>query len=170
VVADYLQQRGDPWGELISLACLPGEPTSRAARIGELQRVLAPRLWPADDLIACTWWRGFVSSIAVTDSEGPAWLADRLGRLLEAPGAMLCDELSFRDAGLGDGNVDALVGLADRIRAMSRVRFDGNRFTPPAVGRLRAAFPGASFERQGPDTFDDRGPAVLVKSWGDSTE
>jgi len=170
VLADFLQSRDDPWGELISLSCLRADdPAARDRRIAELQGELAPRLWPADDFLVRSWWRGFVSAVTVTDSEGPAWLGAQLERLLDAPGSMLCGELAFRDFELGDGNVDMLIGLGDRIRRMARVAFDGNRFSTAAIERLQTTFPHATFARQ-TDTFDDRGPRVLIKSWSDPPE
>jgi len=153
VLADWLQSNNDPWGELISLQCLrTNDPTTRDRRVEQLIAELAPRLWPGDDFLVKSFWRGFVSSIQVKDSEGPQWLGAELARLLDADGTALCTEISFRNLELGDGNVPMLLGLRDRLYRMTRIDFDGNWFGTEAVARLRETYPYATFEHQGPDT------------------
>lgn len=163
VLADWLQQQGDPWGELISLQCLHStDPGASERRIAQLIAELAPRLWPSDELIVKTHWRGFVSSIHVTDSEDPEWLAGQLLTLLDAPGVALCTELSCRDAKLRDRNVIVFRRLHSRLARMTRLDFSGNWFESAAVAELRELFPHASFDHQGPDTTG----GGLGKSWG----
>jgi hypothetical protein len=162
VLADWLQQQNDPWGELISLQCLrTNDPAASEHRIAQLIAELAPRLWPADDFLVKSYWRGFVSSIRVKDSEGPAWLGEQLARLLDADGIALCTEISFRNLELGDGNVPMLIGLRDRFHRMTRIDFDGNWFGTEAIARLRETYPHATFEHQGPDSTG----GGLGKTW-----
>jgi hypothetical protein len=163
VFADWLQSRGDPWGELIVMMCndLRLESYSVVAKHQQ-------QLCTHDPLVGIAWHRGFVSTIAFSDSHGTDWLAGELAQLFAQPVTALCTELSFAGTQLGDDDVRALMRVKphlDRIDRSGRLDLEGNWFTGPTVRALAHAFPRARLgnQRADPDERDDRG--VLVKSW-----
>ena len=169
VLADWLQGRGDPWGELIALQCQGDlDPEKRKhlelASFNVLQRV-ADRLCPPDPMIGIAWKRGFVSMIAFSDVRTPEWLGDQLIRLLELPVATLCIEVSLAGVDLGDEHVQPLLRARARLLQVVRLQLGRNWFSRATVEALRAAFPAAQLE---PQKTDDRSGEIVLpmgNSW-----
>ncbi len=172
VFADWLQARGDPWGELIALQCQPSthdehhKKTLALASFGILERV-ADTLCPRDQAVGISWRRGFVAVIAFGDAFGPAWLGDELARLFASPVTALCTELSFTGAHLDDDYVQPILRFKSRLERIPKLDLENNWFSPSVVAGLRAAFPNARVALQ---HGEDEGPServVLLKSWDD---
>jgi hypothetical protein len=165
VFADWLQARGDPWGELIVMQC-------RELRLESysLLATYADQLCPHDPLVGIAWQRGFVSTIAFADSHGTDWLGDELAALFARPVTALCGELTFAGTQLGDDDVRALLRVKPHLDRIGRLDLEGNWFSAPTVRALALAFPHANLgsQRAAPDERDERG--VLVKSWDEREE
>jgi len=135
VFADYLSDRGDPWGKLIAvqhaLAQLPrfGESPHRDALYREsmmLQFVHASRLWGAlgetiiDEatqsyawnLFHPTWWCGFVRSVRIVSGfiqDTPtAQFAMFVGQLARLQIASVLREIELAGSAWPDGTLDSL--------------------------------------------------------------
>lgn len=169
VFADWLQGKGDPWGELIAVQCQPH--TLELVELGaRLLALISARLCPHDQLVEVSWQRGFVSVLAFSDTRGATWLADELARLFALPAVALCREVSFRDGDLGDEHVRDLMRVRERLVALDRLDLEGNWFTPPTVRALRNAFPKAQLDRQRGSDEDRPDRALFVKSWDERGE
>jgi len=171
VFADWLQARGDLWGELIAMQCQPTtdeqhKKTLELASYNILQRV-ADTLCPRDQAVGIAWHRGFVAVIAFGDAYGPAWLGDELARLFASPVTALCNELSFSGAHLDDNYVQPILRFKPRLDRIARLDFENNWFSPAVVEGLRAAFPRARIAHQRSDDEARSERGVLVKSWDD---
>src|SRR5947209_1611380 len=72
VFADWLQSRGEPWGELISMQCHRGadDPHRRVLALTGFRLLdqFADELCPHDPLVGIAWQRGFVSLLAFSDT------------------------------------------------------------------------------------------------------
>lgn len=166
VLADWLQGRGDAWGELIAVQCHDDVARGHAlwlASHGLLAQV-ADRLCPHDALVGLAWQRGFVGTIAFGDSRGTEWLGDELARLLALPVTALVGEVSFTGAHLDDNDVRALLRSRTALARVPRLGLEGNWFTPATVGALQHAFPAARLANQHSAADERDGPA-LVRSW-----
>jgi hypothetical protein len=168
VLADWLQDRGHRWGELIAMQCqAPADDQRRRtfsiASHGLLE-LLADELCPHDPLVGIAWKRGFVSVIAFADSNGPDWMGDELARLFERPATALCGELSFAGAHIDDDHVRALLRVKPALERIPKLDLQGNWFSRSVVAALQHAFPRALLanQREG-DEPADRG--TFVKSW-----
>lgn len=175
VLADLLQERGDPWGELIALQCqrdvvVEKRKQSLELASGSLLRRIADQLCPPDPMYGIAWHRGFVSSIAFSDVRSPAWLGDELVRLLDLPVASLCTEVSLAGADLGDEHVQPLLRARSRLLRLARLDLSRNWFTTGTVPSLRTAFPNAHLDRQ--RTQDNSSEIVLPmgNSWAERPE
>lgn len=165
VFADWLQARGDPWGELIVMQCneLRLESYSIVAKHQQ-------QLCTHHPLVGIAWHRGFVSTIAFADSLGTDWLAGELAQLFAQPVTALCTELSFAGTQIGDDDVRALLRVKPHLDRIARLDLEGNWFTPPTIRALAHAFPHARLgnQREEPGEPDERG--TLVKSWDERDE
>lgn len=176
VFADWLQGKGDPWGELIAMQCqAPVGTQDPRLKIIELTgyRVLdqiSERLCPHDALVKISWQRGFVSLLAFSDTRGAHWLGDELARLFALPAVALCRDVSFLDGYLGDEHVRDLLRVRERLAALDRLNFEGNWFTAPTVRALRNAFPKAWLDRQRGSDEDRPDRSLFVKSWDERGE
>src|SRR5688572_21891418 len=92
VYADWLTERGDPWGELIAVQIARGHADTPAlqARERELLAAVPPGI---------TYRRGFVEVLACRYSELEGLLADSCVRELRVFGATTVEELLRRDVG-----------------------------------------------------------------------
>ncbi|MBX3158314.1 MAG: hypothetical protein KF773_20260 [Deltaproteobacteria bacterium] len=167
VFADWLQGRGDPWGELIAVQCHDDAAHRHALMLaghGLLAQV-ADRLCPHDALVGIAWQRGFVGTIAFSDSRGTDWLGDELARLLALPAAALVAEVSFTGAHLDDDDVRALLRSRRLLARVPRLGLAHNWFSPPTVAALAHAFPNANLADQRTSSPDDLDRVVLQRSW-----
>jgi hypothetical protein len=179
VFADWLQGRGDPWGELIAMQChtemlgAVDDAKRRELRLvgyGLLAK-LADRLCPHDPLVGIAWQRGFVGTIAFSDSHGPDWLGGELARLFASPVTSLCAELTFGGAQIGDDDVRALLRVKPHLDRIRRLDLEGNWFSQATISALERAFPNARLGKQRNEVPDEREGAVsdrgvLIRSWG----
>jgi hypothetical protein len=162
VFGDWLQAKGDPWGELIVMQCreLELEAYTLLAKV-------ADQLCPRDPLVGIAWRRGFVSTIAFADSRGTDWLGDELARLFALPVTALCLELTFAGAHIGDDDVRALLRVKPHLERIPRLDLEGNWFSAPTIAALSRAFPNARLSKQRTDpdaeAAFDRG--VMIRSW-----
>jgi hypothetical protein len=172
VLADWLQDRGHPWGELIAVACQDTGDADAKKTFGvlthNLLEQLADRLCPRDRAVGIAWRRGFVSTIAFSDGGTPDWLGHELRRLLALPVTALCTEVSFAGADLGDDHVRALLGVRPRLARLARLDLQRNWFSPAVTRGLAEAFPNVYLgeQRRGPDDGLDE-PGAFVRSWRD---
>jgi hypothetical protein len=168
VLADWLQIRGDPWGELIAMQCQRTtddrqKRTLSLASFSILQRV-ADTLCPHDPVVGIAWQRGFVSVIAFGDSHGPSWFGDELARLFANPVTQLCRELSFAGAHIDDAYVQPILRFKSRLDRIPQLDFERNWFSSPTVMALRQAFPHAQVGNQRGDQGDSPG---FGNSWAE---
>lgn len=174
VFADWLQAKGDPWGELIAMQCQPttNDPKGKIVELTAFRVLdqIADRLCPHDALVGIAWERGFVSLIAFSDTRGPDWICSELARMLALPAVALCRELSCANGYLGDDDVRGLLRLRERLGRLERLDFEGNWFTAPTVGALRHAFPNANLSRQRGDEEDRPDRSLFIKSWDERGE
>jgi hypothetical protein len=142
VLADWLQSRGDPWGELIALQCAHEREDDRERRI-ELDRLVDER---ARALIPCferpgrivRVVRGFVREVQL---DADLEFARDLPALFAWPGARIASTVIV---GLDDALVDTVCqtrGLA----ACTRLAFVDHVLSDARIARLRLAFPSATF-------------------------
>lgn len=171
VFADWLQGRGDPWGELITMQCQPelasDHPKHRIVELTAFRLLdqLADRLCPHDSLVGIAWSRGFVSLIAFSDTRGPDFVGDELRRLFALPAVALCREVSFANGYLGDDDVRGLLRVRDRLNRLDRLDLQGNWFTPSTVRALRTAFPRARLDQQRGEDGERPDRSLFIKSW-----
>jgi hypothetical protein len=161
VFADWLQAKGDPWGELIVMQC-----SELRLEAYTLLTQVADRLCPRDPFVGISWQRGFVSTIAFADTRGTDWLGDELARLFALPVTSLCLELTFGGVQLGDDDVRALLRVKPHLERIPRLDLEGNWFSVPTTAALQRAFPAARLANQRTDPDDrvgDRG--TLIRSW-----
>ncbi len=175
VFADWLQGKGDPWGELIAMQCASSGGDDPKQKILELTafRVLdsiADELCKHDSLVGIAWQRGFVSLITVSDPRGPNWLGDELARMFSLPAVALCRDISFVNGYLGDEHVRDLLRVRARLATVDRLNFEGNWFTAPTIRALRSAFPKAWLDNQRGSDEDRPDRALFVKSWDERGE
>ena len=174
VLSDWLQDRGDPWGELIAMQCQEPDDHERkrtfALASHSLLERLADQLCPHDPLVGIAWKRGFVSTIAFSDSDGPGWMGDELVQLFGAPAAALCTELSLAGAHIGDDHVGALLRVRPRLLAISRLDLRRNWFSRAVVAELRDAFPTAVLDDQRSDDDAEQDRGAIVRSWGNQPD
>lgn len=169
VFADWLQGKGDPWGELIAVQCQPH--TLELVELGaRLQAQISDRLCPHDAVVEVSWQRGFVSRLAFPGLSDANRLGGELARLFALPAVALCREVSFQDGDLGDEHVRDLLRVRERLAALDRLNFEGNWFTPPTILALRTAFPTARLDRQRGSDEDRPDRALFVKSWDERGE
>jgi hypothetical protein len=176
VFADWLLGQGDPWGELIAMQCQAAigsdDPKLRVIEL-TAYRVLdqiAERLCPHDALVGIAWKRGFVSSIAFSDTRGPEWVGQELARMLSLPACALVEEVSFANGYLGDEDVRGLLRVRERLQTVDRLDFEGNWFTAPTVRALRHAFPKARLDGQRGNDEDRPDRSLFIKSWDERGE
>jgi hypothetical protein len=170
VFADWLQDRGDPWGELIAMQCQTTEEVAKKKELGlsslRLLDQLADRLCPHHSLVGIAWKRGFVQFIGFSDAETERWLGDELARLFAEPATALCSELTLAGAHLDDAHAVALVRHQERLRRIARVDLRGNWFSPSVTRNLESLFPGALLgdQREAPVSGGER--RAFLRSWG----
>ena len=86
VFADWLQSRGDPWGELISLQSNPRTPEIDR----EIDRLLAEHAWvPKHPRSRYEWHRGFLRSATIGCA--PETVVAAIADLLARPGARMLE-------------------------------------------------------------------------------
>jgi hypothetical protein len=145
VVADALQQHGDPWGEIIALSCQPLPWSDYVVdRWESLMRDHARELCPLFDEfdshgVAIEWARGFVRSARFGLGSTPS---RDVPDLLALPAAALITTINFYDLGGGDGLASVLLRHRDRLARVPRLHLGDNRFAPSTIADLRAALPG----------------------------
>jgi uncharacterized protein (TIGR02996 family) len=163
VLADWLQQRGDPWGEMIVLSCAlaqrhdnDDETNAMFERFDELRKTRFP-----DPRLSCTFERGFCtklesSELALATGSEFALVRDAaLERATAASLRALADwpqlarittlrmEAEHDDAGLGR-DVPPIVAGAHALRTLELMRMDVLRpelevmFALPHAGELRS--------------------------------
>jgi hypothetical protein len=174
VLADWLQSKGDLWGELIAIQCASRDLLELHASMlwieqERLLETIGRRLCPLYGQIGrmVLWGRGFVRYVAFREDAAPSELASDLVNLFERPAARLFTELSFENAHLDSTHLPSLMRVRRELARMTVLNFEGNWFTPDVIRELHLAFPRALLgnQREHPDT-DAEGPATLVKSWG----
>lgn len=171
VFADWLQAKGDPWGELIAMQCQAAEgaddPKLKVIELTAFKVLdeIAEQLCPHDALAGIAWQRGFVSLIAFSDTRGPEWIGSELARMFALPAVALCNEVSFSNGYLGDDDVRGLLRVRDRLAKLDRLDFEGNWFSAPTVRALRQAFPRARLDRQRGSDEDRPDRSLFIKSW-----
>jgi hypothetical protein len=148
VLADWLQSRGDPWGDLIALQCaheVAPDPHRRA----ELDRLVDER---APSVFACfgkpgrmlRLERGFVREVRL---EANLMFPRDLPALYVSRGCWIVDVMI---AGLDDPLVDVV--CQTRALAGSRLVFVDHVLSDARIAKLRLAFPRATFHARGPGT------------------
>lgn len=173
VFADWLQSRGDPWGELIAMQCqrTTDERQKRALSLASFSILgtIADALCPHDPVVGIAWQRGFVGVIAFGDSHGPKWFGDELARLFASAATELCEEVSFAGAHLDDDYVQPLLRVKPRLDRIPRLDFERNWFSPPTVTALRQVFPHARLGNQRGEYIEGAGDGhshpVFGNSW-----
>jgi hypothetical protein len=152
VLADFLQSKGELWGELIAIQC--------ASR--ELMELHASNLWDEQERlktrigreinpffrevgVAVIFDRGFIKSVLFHE---PFYdLGKRLAALFELPSGRLVTEMSFRNCFLDDASGGQLAKVP-QLRRMKHLDLRGNRFQPDTIRDLYTAFPGALVDGQ----------------------
>lgn len=162
VLADWLQQRGDPWGEMIVLSCAlerhadDDEAAAMYERFDELRKARFP-----DPRLSCTFERGFCTKLESSElalATGSEFALLRDAALERATAASLRAlaawpvlariqtlriEALEDDAGLGP-DVPPVVAGAHRLRTLELMRMDVGRaelehiFTLPHAAQLRS--------------------------------
>jgi hypothetical protein len=159
VLADWLQEREDPWGKLIAVdAALEADASERApaktalekereailaqhgAEICGLHRSAGARL---------VYRRGFVASAALGDGAGidANELSRRLASLLSSPAAALIERLDASESRLADPHAKAFIAERERL-ARIHVDLRGNLFSSVMVDQLRKSLPHVDVSRQ----------------------
>jgi len=142
VLADWLQCRGDPWGELIALQCVHERTDDREQRreldrlVDERAAAIFPWFGKPDRVLRLV--RGFVREVQLAaDLEFPR----DLPALFASRGARIADAVIV---GLDDALVDGVCqtrGLA----GCTRLAFVDHFLSDARIARLRLAFPDATF-------------------------
>jgi hypothetical protein len=170
VFADWLQGRGDSWGELIAMQCAPRPRPRDNEQHGKrlllagftLLQQIADRLCPHDPFVGIAWRRGFVSTIAFSDCHDGAWLGDELARLFASPATALCTELLLVETNLGDEHVQPLLRHKARLERLV-LDLSYNWFSAATVAALASAFPKARLAGQRQE--HEEMPLPLGNSW-----
>jgi hypothetical protein len=171
VLADWLQARGDPWGELIAVQCHDDAHSHALMLTGHgLLAQVADRLCPRDQLVGIAWKRGFVSTVAFADSRGTAWLGDELERLFALPVTALVEEVTFTNTHLEDKDVPALLRVQTRLARVPRLCLEYNWFAHKTVPELARLFPNARVRRQHTDDVERSRDSLLIRSWRGNDE
>jgi hypothetical protein len=166
VYADALQRAGDPWGQLIALAC-----SERPDAVRAYEQVLAEHGAAICALHGAPgrtveWTRGFATAV-IFSGDVAVDLERELVPLLAAPVGALLERLCFEDAHLDDAHAESLLRHAAAIVRVAEIDLTKNWFSLEAVHELRAAFPQATlgFQRRAIRTVDGGTYRGLVKSW-----
>ena len=150
VLADWLQSRDDPWGELIAIQC--------ASR--DLLELHAGTLWVESERLLAVlgsklcrfygeigysvlWGRGFVRQVWFREPPSTNELGRDLDHLFGIPAGALVAELSFRNAHLEDGHATRLIERRRRLSTMTTLDITGNRFSDEITFELARTFPNA---------------------------
>jgi len=150
VFADWLQEKGDPWGELIAVQCaMTGATSDQLVRlIHAEQRLLSAH---GEDLcflhrrrrVSVEWRRGFVDRIVIESGADVAPFDD-LPRLFSLRCATsLFARLVMRECHLDDMFGRTLLAWGPRLAKLDELDLEGNTFSRSMVGKLEAAFPRA---------------------------
>jgi len=155
VLADWLLDRGERWGDLIAFECrreIETEPAKRReleamrySSIGEIAFQLCPYASPP---IGLAWKRGFIHLVSFADAASTEWLGSELARILGLPMAALCSELVLAGADLGDEHVQAMLRVRSHLLQLPVIDIRHNWFSAPTVAALKEAFPTALLENQ----------------------
>lgn len=152
VLADWLQERGDPWGNLIAIDALlearSSEPAAAKAALENERRSILDEHGAAicplhgSPNAHLVYRRGFVASAKIGSCAtiDARELEARLTGLLSSPAATLLQLLDLSESSLGDRHVKALLSEKARL-ARARVDLRGNRLSAGAVRELRDALP-----------------------------
>ncbi len=128
ILADHLQTRDDPRGELIALELATRDgnrDTQLAHRRGELMHALAPPLEPADDV---TWGIGFIRALDLAARPWPA--IGKLGELWRHPSLALLSELAIEVTTWGGNRSlpDLVAQLPVSLRTFHHASGNGDRW------------------------------------------
>ena len=99
IYADWLCERGDPRGELISLglAAPSDEVKSRARELeADEERLITPRLAEQAHLWRFTWWRGFIHGAQLAGAKDEQPTPETVLALMADPHAVLIDWLTLQ--------------------------------------------------------------------------
>lgn len=171
VFADYLQDCGDPWGELIAMQCQTTDDLAKKKEFGlaslRLLDQLADTLCPRPKHVGIAWKRGFVQFIGFSDTEHADWFGDQLAQLFARPACALCSEMLMSGAHLDDAHAVVLLRHKTRLQALARLDLRSNWFSPSVVKNLAQVFPKALIGDQ-PDQYLRAGGhhRAMIKSWG----
>jgi hypothetical protein len=159
VLADWLQEREDPWGKLIAVdAALEAKATepasSKTALEKERETILAHhgaeicRLHQSAGA-RLVYRRGFVASATLGDCAGIGAneLSVRLAGLLSSPATTLLERLDASESRLADQHAKAFIAEKDRL-ARTHVDLRGNLFSSMIVHELRTALPHVDVSNQ----------------------
>jgi hypothetical protein len=169
VFADYLQDRGDPWGELIAMQCQTTDDLEKKKAFGlaslRLLDQLADTLCPRPAHVGIAWKRGFVQFIGFSDSEHAHWFDEQLAQLFARPACALCNELLLAGAHLDDAHAVVLLRHKARLQALPRLDLRSNWFSPSVMKNLARVFPKAMMGGERGEYVPGQ-HRTLVKSWG----
>jgi hypothetical protein len=143
VFADWLQARGDAWGELIAIDCaIEQEAASAASLVRDRERLLAARgheicalhRWEGTSI---TYRRGFIVAVSFGDcaNADERKLAQQLNELCWLPAATFLERLSFSSSTLRDERAGMLLAEKSRLSKLNDVDLRGNLFSDAMVLR-----------------------------------
>ncbi len=152
VLADFLQSKGELWGELIAIQCASRELLElHASNLWDEQERLKSRLgreinpFFAEIGVALIYDRGFIKSVMFRE---PFYNLDtRLAQLVALPAGRLFTQLSFHNCFLDDYHGRQLLNVPE-LRRMKQLDLRGNRLQPDTIRKLYMAFPGALLDGQ----------------------
>jgi hypothetical protein len=174
VLADWLQRRGDPWGELIAMQCASPELheeradtlwTEQERLLREHGRTWCPLYGRAGRVVR--WSRGFVQYVGFLEDLSRQALGRELQQIFAVPQGALIRELALRDLHLDSVHLPALMLVRPRLAQLAVLDLEGNWFTPSVVRELAGAFPGARLGNQRGAPDGDDPPGMFVRSWRD---
>jgi hypothetical protein len=162
VFADWLQDQGDPWGEIIAIDCAlerkgifqtdEARPLvlARSELVAKRGHEMCPLLgW---DVARPRCKRGFIFKVVFEDCSNADTrrLEQCLNGLFCSPMARFLEEISFAKSKLGDARADIFTGDAqERFGKLASLDLTGNLFSEATVGRLQQALPRARLDAQG---------------------
>lgn len=140
VLADWLQERNDPWGNLIAVD------TALEAKASEKLQTERDAILTKHGEAICPRWarvvyrRGFIAAAKLGDTND-------LATLLSLPVATLLERLDLSESQLTDRQAKALIALKDRLDR-AHVDLHGNLLTAATVEELRKALPHVDLSNQ----------------------
>jgi hypothetical protein len=151
VLADWLQEREDPWGNLIAIdAALEASSTKdlvdeRGALLARHGEAICPLQCWADARVV--YRRGFVASAKLGDCGDTNELSVRLTALLSSSAATLVERIGLSESHLADPHAKALIAAKTRLER-THVDLRGNAFSAAIAAELKKAIPRVDVSNQ----------------------